>query len=612
MNKKLGLLLALLSLAGAGLVRAGAEHQHIGHQHAGHEHAGHQHAGHEHVGHRHGGHHHGRMSKNERAALIAKYHDVRKAEYEHDVASGMYADLYKSPAWPTAAQFFENKDLLNVQAFYNYAQDCYDSKGYSSGKNVTNLFFGEDPLTAGNLFLASSLLGRGANAIDKIHVLDGVVSAPAADQTIAFIGKTEAYGLRFDFARYLIAKSLACGIELPVVYKRNKLDSKLFSALGDSRDVAAAFQNGLAAKGFAGKDGFPTLGGSAAGLGDVALFINGQFDSKHFDKLVTGMRIQFPTGKKASQFKLWAPDLGNGGFSEIAAYTNMVVSYKQCLNPHLSIQGGFSLPAHVDRRIPKIVTIPVKAAGTLDVAADTAIRSVVQATLGVVGAPGVPVAYVIGDENHIAAAALAAVVPGATALDLPSLPDPNANFVTAVEHANNVIAGAISQEALAIYRAALRAGIPVSTLLNPDQKLALANRIVIPARTGAAFAALSQYDSLVNNMGDTVTTVKMIRGPELKVRLGNMVEHCFMRRGFLDMFYDLRIKGRDYISGVSADDFNIELLRKNSYQVEHRLGLDYSYQFDLFTRARLGLAYTVAGKNVPKALDLSGSLNCAF
>lgn len=603
MNKKLGLLLALLSLAGAGLVRAGAEHQHIGHQHAGHEHAGHQH-----VGHRHGGHHHGRMSKHERAALIAKYHDVRKAEHEHDVASGMYADLYKSPAWPTAAQFFENKDFFNVSSFYNYAQDCYDSKGYSSGSNITRLFFGEERnLAPRDLFLASKLVEDGKAIINidsRLAVPTNKNANPNDDAgTLSFIGRTETYGLHFDFVRYLIAKSLACGIELPVLYRRNKLRSK---QLDDADNTPANIQlrNGLEAKGFAGQDaGFLELGGSAAGLGDVAMFLNGQFDSKHFDKLVTGVRIQFPTGKKASQFKIWAPDLGNGGFSEIAAYTNMVVSYKQCLNPHLSIQGGFSLPAHVDRRIPKKLTITVDRATARQFAINTLVAKGINTITGGPGASEAPelVTYgtAVGIANGPAAIGAVANRVAAGATDAPNIADTRTKL--------GLVSGFQADIKTAIGK--LGSHVPISTVLAADQKLALADKSSVWINSAAI---TDEYDSQVNNMGDTVTTVKMIRGPELKVRLGNMVEHCFMRRGFLDMFYDLRIKGRDYISGVSADDFNIELLRKNSYQVEHRLGLDYSYQFDLFTRARLGLAYTVAGKNVPKALDLSGSLNCAF
>ena len=144
----------------------------------------------------------------------------------------------------------------------------------------------------------------------------------------------------------------------------------------------------------------------------------------------------------------------------------------------------------------------------------------------------------------------------------------------------------------------------VNTLAG-GQNLAFGDRIKLQG-------SFSQFDSLVPNFGDTVSRVRIVRGGEVKMRLGNMVERFVSQRGFLDVFYDFRAKMKDLVSGLGADKYDVESVRRYSNQLEHRFGLDYSYQFDATTRMRLGTRYTVAGMNVPKTFDIAGSLNYDF
>ncbi|NDD54589.1 hypothetical protein EBZ39_12065, partial [bacterium] len=362
-----------------------------------------------------------------------------------------------------------------------------------------------------------------------------------AQDNLTLLGRVESYGAHIALSRAIWGDLVAVGCDLPVLYRKNTLRvdydfsnrEKLLGSKTRGRVDAVGIQGGVTnqflerygnnpdryLKDVLAAKGISELGGSAAGLGDMALFVSSQFHSAHFDKLVAGLRFQMPTGKKQSMNKLWAPDLGNGGFTEISAFGNMFVSYKKFVNPHASVSAGFSLPGNVDRRVPKLITVTNSG-----------------------GAPAM-----------------------------------------------------------------------VNTLLAADQKLAFADRISLAGTGGVADKnTFSAFDSLIPNFGDTVSSVRITRGAELKMRLGNIVEQFISRRAFLDLFYDFRAKMKDSASGLPGDQYDMESVRRHTNQLEHRLGFDYSYQFDLEARLRLGMRYTVAGRNVPKLFEAVGSVNYAF
>lgn len=448
-----------------------------------------------------------RMERDDRRCKIDNWEAMSEQQYDQDVANGRYADVYKSPAWPIQALFYEDKDLFNVSAYYQYATDCYDSNRSGSKSDITKLAFGEDKITFDEILLASKLVTAGKlgdnGELAEIQRL--------ADRELSFRGREESYGLNFEFSRYIFNEAIACGVEVPVLYRRHRLkvaipipDNGTINNDHDYRDSKFLLDRILLAK------GITELGGSAAGLGDIAFFINGQFNSIWWDKLVVGIRFQFPTGKEASQNKLWAPDLGNGGFTEIQPFMSIIASHSRCFNPHMLSQVSFTLPAHVDRRVPQ--------------------RRV---------------------------------------------------------HAANT-----------------QVGNPVNA--PGDDIMAMGDRVVFNAE------AFDEFDTTIKGFGDKVSTVKMRKGVDIKIRLGNIIE-CFMcERSFLDIFYDFRAKAKDRVSGISADFFNVEILRKHTNQLEHRIGFDYSYQPSLCTRLRLGMRYVFAGRNVPKTFEAVGSYNYAF
>jgi hypothetical protein len=369
-----------------------------------------------------------------------------------------------------------------------------------------------------------------------------------AQEVLAFNGREEQYALKLDFSRYIFRNNIAVGFELPVAYKKHHLDLDMNlsnhatqpngnlteGAYGTSNNQPNLFlrrygvdpvrfvMDALHAK------GMKEIGGSATGLGDMAAYVNAQIDSVLFDKMVVGIRGQFPTAKKALQNRLWSPELGNGGFTEISGYASVLMSYKKYVNPHIMLQGNFNLKAHVDRRVPTRINY----AGD-GITADTYVSS-----------------------------------------EFPTTSFPNLTFADRA-----IFAGQDSTRPVAVG--------------NPD----------VP---------FDYYDTDVKGFADNVVRVQITKGPEFKLRLGNMFERFIFIKSFLDIFYDFRAKGQDDVTGLQTDVYNTGILREYTQQLEHRLGFDYSYQFDLGSRLRLGMRYTFAGMNVPKTLDVIGSVDYSF
>lgn len=496
-----------------------------------------------------------RDRRDNRSTLINRWADYRIKQDMQDRENGMYAPLYKSPAWPMAAQFYENKHMLRVEASYQYATDSYDSTGRSSNTDITALEFGEGSISVKDVLLVSKLAELGKVIHDEDTCAHDASLQPVAseqylkylaNEVLAFNGREEQYALKFDFSRYVFRNNIAIGFELPVAYKKHHLD--LDMNLSDDAKVLTNGAYGIAKDNINGNQpnlflrrygvdpvrfmndalnskGFKEIGGSATGLGDMAAYINAQIDSVLFDKMILGIRGQFPTAKKALQNRVWSPELGNGGFTEIAGYASVLMSYKKYANPHIMLQGNFNLKAHVDRRVPKRITYA-------------------------------------GDTKDIwgSAAIVSSSFPTLTFADRVKFADSDGNIV-----------------------AAKKESVP-----------------------------FDDYDTAVKGLADNVVRVQITKGPEFKMRLGNMIERFIFVKSFLDIFYDFRAKAQDDITGLQTDVYNTDILREHTQQLEHRLGFDYSYQFDLGSRLRLGMRYTFAGMNVPKTLDIIGSVDYSF
>lgn len=287
----------------------------------------------------------------------------RQAKVKADYEAGRYADLYMQPQWPHAATKIKNKHLLNVGVTYHYATDGYDSRGVN--RDIAHLAFTENPIRVKDVLLASKLVSDG-----KLNV-NGVTHnymELLADKEIRFLGKIEKWETNIDLARYVWKRNISLGLRVPIIYKKNRLKASLaqsFSEFGLGNnglgfsirygaDTSLFIQDILRAK------GMTELGGSSAGLGDVQAYLQTKIRSPYFTSGLAGINVTIPTAQKASNAKLWAPELGNGGHLETAAFLAVNNRYQKYVNPHFLVQASASMPIHVDRRVPKrvVATVP--------------------------------------------------------------------------------------------------------------------------------------------------------------------------------------------------------------------------------------------------------------
>ena len=125
-------------------------------------------------------------------------------------------------------------------------------------------------------------------------------------------------------------------------------------------------------------------------------------------------------------------------------------------------------------------------------------------------------------------------------------------------------------------------------------------------------STFTEWDTTTKGIADEARNISLQKGPELFVRLGNIFEKALFRRGFLDVYYELRIKGDDSASDKPEDDYNLEIVENHTNEIENNIGLNFSYQFDYHTRLQFGGRYTFLGRNVPQHMQLSCNLGVEF
>lgn len=119
--------------------------------------------------------------------------------------------------------------------------------------------------------------------------------------------------------------------------------------------------------------------------------------------------------------------------------------------------------------------------------------------------------------------------------------------------------------------------------------------------TGASFCEL---ESSIKGFGVEKHKFHIRPGIEGILQIGNMFEQCFFQKGFLDIFYGLRIKGADHIGCIKLNDaFDPSVWRNNSDVIEHKIGGDWSYQYNNQTRFIFGASYIFAGHNEAKIIE---------
>lgn len=151
-------------------------------------------------------------------------------------------------------------------------------------------------------------------------------------------------------------------------------------------------------------------------------------------------------------------------------------------------------------------------------------------------------------------------------------------------------------------------GIPVGVALPVNSRMIFGETF-----TFIAAQTFATSDSTIRGFADQSRKVKVQPGPQFFARFGNTFDAIFSDKGFVDLYYDLFFKGKDYMARRRTDDvYQPTLLSHNTAAVSHTAGLTYSYQFDDQFRARLGANYVIAGRNTPKTFGVEVSLNAEF
>lgn len=429
--------------------------------------------------------------------------------------------VYPVPAWPVHVAPFEDRDKIEVGVVYQHAGSSFSSGGHT--QDLTKLVFGECPIYVRDVLLVSKLVEQGVVEDYSSGLGTGGYLGAAAATFLCFDGSIDNVEISFSCARHFRKNDITCGFKLPFVIRKHnlKLTTTSCTLLQNNDAFKAKYGdcfNDFVKDFLCAKKMRLTEGDTEAGLGDMSVFINFEIQSKHFDRMVVGARALFPTAKERNTHKLWDPELGNGGFTELSAFASVLFSTGNLFNPHILVQAVYCLPAEVNRRIPSW-------------------RKYTETDTG---------AHELG--NLLALGELIRTIPSGT-----------------------------------------------------------------PGTTD-----FEMLDTTFRRFATETERIRIRKGAEFNLRVGNIFQQFIADRGFFDIFYDLRLKGADYLNTRNLTDsclgclFAPDILKENTYQVEHRAGLNLSYQFDEHVRTEIGSMYTFAGRNVPKTLEFNWALMVEF
>jgi hypothetical protein len=488
-------------------------------------------------------------------------------------------DIYLLPNWPFYSQFFQHGDLVQALFTFDTASQAYAGRGGT--ENLSKLIFGQNPITIQGILLASNLLELGditsAAPAFAAQVNSGAGVAVGSDANIAltqanhFLGILANQEVKFDasldqyvgainYARSFRKGEVTVGFYIPIKMRSQKL--RITNDISTTnRDLLLNVQNGpgnqVTVNGVTytpGNTGTPTPT-------NTALYFFEQYDNltDFVDDILSRKGLSF----NHKQTIL--------GFTDMTGYITV-----EFLSRHVErMLVGLSLliPTASGRDTGKLWYTDLGNGGFVETAAYLSLLWQRNRWFN----PYVHVKGTLGLGANVDRR-----VPKTNTYD----------GISTFNGIKDAVSGG-STSGLIIFGETLN----FSPIQPPP---------AVPP-TSKAFAV---DDSSVRQFADQADRVKVTPGPQFFCRLGNTIDAVFGYKGFLDLYYDLQLRGKDYIRRNSP--FDPGILTHNTASVSNTLGFNYSYQFDAQYRLRLGASYVFLGRNVGKTLGVDLTLNAEF
>jgi len=284
--------------------------------------------------------------------------------------------IYTLSRFPYYSLYFENNDLVSLTLSGAWSSDSYASSGHT--QDLSKLIFGQGTITTKEIVCGSKLLKEA-----KITGIKPAEENPEwhylyvfADQPFNLHASLDEYSFNINYARHFMKNQLAVGFYVPLkirtqhVTLTNTIDPSMLSNMKKieaDKDFQKSAPNELYFSKIYNnnleefftdilerKDMSFNKKDTITGFGDVAIYANFDIPSNFCDRFVIGLSVQIPTAQDRDTSKLWYADLGNGGFTELSAFTSLMwLSSKKWFNPFVHAKAAFPLVGHVDRRVPR-------------------------------------------------------------------------------------------------------------------------------------------------------------------------------------------------------------------------------------------------------------------
>ncbi|MBD3231106.1 hypothetical protein GF322_00430 [Candidatus Dependentiae bacterium] len=477
-------------------------------------------------------------------------------------------DFYKVPSWPFYMLYTQNNNpnLFRIDFKYDYATNSYDSNG--SSRDVTALVFGEESIEWQDLLMTLRLDKSGilrsyqalnpqndderANAKIPSRVVWNLFKNELADKPLIFLGNMDQLELSVNYLRYL-NKNISLGFQVPFGYKVHHL--KVDSTISSLEFITKAIQ-------------LPENSAQIAAAYGTSIGI--------LDRNMIAEVLNYILEPKGLSYNSKISVIGIG---DVAAFLNFYLDTKylqRCV-----IGSRISWPTANEAAAHK-VWAPQLGNGFTKLSVYSSMlfnnknkylnpHIFLQASWNWPGHKKTRVPRIVNFDGQTAGN--------------PAVID-NINYYRYVDDDG--------------------ARKIVCSYLN-DYVVFAGNIQYTQA------VAYTEYDTQIPALADNAVDVRVQPGPEFEVQLGNMFDGFIFRGAFLDLYYNFRAKWKDYIGGnLKRDIWAVDLLKNNTYQLEHKIGGEFSYQFDAKTRFKVGLDWIFAGRNVAQKLTIYTNLAVEF